>query len=65
MPTYHTTLVNHHSTIEEFIAKIIDDVYEVCPHHFIAKAPANYLKISKENLSENELIILLDFAILL
>ena len=56
--------MNHHSTIEEFIAKIIDDVYEVCPHHFIAKAPANYLKISKENLSENELIILLDFAIL-
>ena len=52
--------MNHHSTI----AKIIDDVYEVCPNHFIAKAPANYLKTVKENLSENELIILLDFAIL-
>ena len=36
----HTTLVNHYSTLEEFIAKIVD-VYEVCPHHFIAKAQAN------------------------
>ena len=57
-----TTLVNHYSTVEEFIAKIVDDVYEVCPHHFIAKAQANHLKMAKENLSENELIILLDFA---
>ena len=59
--TDRTTLVNHYSTVEEFIAKVVD-VYEVCPHHFIAKAQANHLKIAKENLSENELIILLDFA---
>ena len=58
----HTTLMNHYSTAEEFIAKVVDDVYEVCPHHFIAKAPVNHLKIAKENSSENELIILLDFA---
>ena len=57
----HTTLVNHYSTVEEFIANIVDDVYEVCPHHFIAKAQANHLKMAKENLSENELNIL-DFA---
>ena len=49
------------ATVEEFIAKIVD-VYEVCPHHFIAKTQANHLQIAKENLSENELIILLDFA---
>ena len=63
--TDRTTLVNqvnHYSTVEEFIAKIVDDVYEVCPHHFIAKAQANHIKIAKEHLSENELIILLDFA---
>ena len=54
--------MNHYSTVEEFITKIVDDVYEVCPHHFIAKAQANHLKIAKENLSGNELIILLDFA---
>ena len=57
-----TTLVNHYSTVEEFIAKIVYVVSEVCPHHFIAKAQANHLKMAKENLSENELIILLDFA---
>ena len=55
-------MVNHYSTVAEFIAKIVDDLYEVCPHHFIAKAQANHLKIAKENLSENELIISLDFA---
>ena len=58
----HTNLVNHYSTIEGFIAKIVDDVCGVCPHHFIAKAQASYLKTAKENLSENELIILLHFA---
>ena len=52
---------NPYSTVEEFIANIAD-VYKVCPHHFIAKAQANDLKITKENLSENELIILFDFA---
>ena len=57
-----TTVANHYSTVEEFVAKIVDDVYEVCPHHFIAKAQANHLKMTKENLSENELIILLDLA---
>ena len=44
------------AAVEEFIAKIVD-VYEVCPHHFIAKTQANHLQIAKENLSENELII--------
>ena len=57
-----TTLMNHYSTVEEFIAKIVDDVYEVWTHHFIAKAQANHLKVAKENLCENELIVLLDFA---
>ena len=57
-----TALVNWYATVEEFIAKIVDDVYEVCPHHFIAKAKANHLQMARENLSENELIILLDFA---
>ena len=55
-------MVIHYSTIEEFIVKIVDDVCEVYPHHFIAKAQANHLKMAKENLSENELIILLDFT---
>ena len=60
--TDRTTLVNHYSTVEEFIAKSVDDVYEVCPHQFIAMAQVNHLKMAKENLSENELIILLDIA---
>ena len=47
------TLVSHYSTVEEFIAKIVDDVYEVCPHHFIAKAQANHLKMAKAYLKMN------------
>ena len=50
----------HNSTVEEFISKTIDDVYELCPHHFISKA--NHLRIAKENLLQNKVIILLDFA---
>ena len=59
--TDRTTLVNHYSTVEEFIAKIVD-FYEVCPHHFIAEAQTNHLKIAKENLSEDKLIIFVDFG---
>ena len=40
--TDRTNFVNHYSTVEEFIVKIVDDVYEVCPHHFTAKAQANH-----------------------
>ena len=38
------------------------DVYEIFPHHFISEAQANHLRIAKENLLQNEVIILLDFA---
>ena len=57
-----TTLVSHHSTVEEFISKTIDGVYELCPHRFISKAQVNHLRTAKENLLQNEVIILLDFA---
>ena len=59
--TGRTALVSQYATVEEFIAKIVDDVYEVCLHHFIAKAQANHLKMTRGNFSENELIIILDF----
>ena len=48
-----TTLVNHYSTVEEFIAKIVVDVYEVCPHHFIAEAQANCARISLRKFTSN------------
>ena len=48
--TDHTTSVNHYSTVEEFIAKIVGGVYEVFPHHFIAKAQTNHLKMAKKKL---------------
>ena len=41
--TGRTVLVNRYAAVEEFIAKL-DDVYEVFPLHFIAKAQANHIK---------------------
>ena len=48
--------------LEEFISEPIDDVYELCPLYFISKAQANYLKTARENLLQNEVIVLLCFA---
>ena len=62
LSTDRTTLASHHSTVEAFISKTIDDVCELCPHHFISKAQANHLSVAEENLLQNEVIILLDFA---
>ena len=55
--TDRKTLVSHHSTLGEFISRTIDDVNELCPH-FISKAQANHLGTAKENLLQNEVIIL-------
>ena len=52
--TERTTLVTHHSPVEELISKTVDDVYELCHHHFISKAQAAHLRSAKENLSQNE-----------
>ena len=57
-----TTLVSHYSTVEEFISKTIDDFYELCSDHIVSKAQVNHLKTAKENLFQNKVIILLDFA---
>ena len=60
--TDRTTLASHYSTVEEFISKTIDDFYELCSDHIVSKAQGNHLKTAKENLFQNKVIILLDFA---
>ena len=50
------------STIEEYINLLSEKVFELCEHRFISEAQSNFLKYKKETVSQNEAIILLDFA---
>ena len=50
------------TTIEEYINLLSEKVFELCEHCFISKAQSNFLKYKKETVSQNEAIILLDFA---
>ena len=60
--TDRTTMNQLTSTIEKYINLLSENVFELCEHHFISKAQSNFLKYKKETVSQNEVIILLDFA---
>lgn len=49
-------------TVENFIERLSLDIYNLTRHHIISKIQMNYLKSLKINLSEQELIIIGDFA---
>jgi hypothetical protein len=42
--------------------KIAKDTLELREHHYVAKEQARYFKMRKENLQENEAVIVMDFA---
>ena len=50
------------SSVDEEITLLANKVFALCEHHFIAKAQPHYLRTLKENLQQDEVIILLDFA---
>ena len=50
------------SSVDEYITLIANEVFVLREHHFIAKAQLDYLRTRKENLQQDEAIILLDFA---
>ena len=60
--TDRTTMNQLTSTIEEYINLLSEKVFELCEHRFISKAQSNFLKYKKETVSQNEALILLDFA---
>ena len=62
LSTDQTTMNKLTSTIEEYINLLSEKVFELCEHCFISKAQSNFLKYKKETVSQNEAIILLDFA---
>lgn len=60
--TDRATIEARQLPLEEFSLELCEKVTSLTSHHFIAKHQSNYLKSSKESLTESKLIILLDFA---
>ena len=55
-------LVQQILPVEDFISLLIDKLSDLTSHSYIAKAQAKYLKKCKDELKENEVIVLGDFA---
>ena len=50
------------STVQDFIEKTCECFDNLRQHHYISKPQANYLSKLKDELKDNEAIVLLDFA---
>ncbi len=60
--TDRTTLTDHVATPQQFIELLTERTDKLAVHHFISKHQSSYFRNLKENLSQSECIILLDFA---
>lgn len=49
-------------TVDEFVEIFIDKLCVLTHHHFIAKAQSTHLKDIKQNLTENQCLVLVDFS---
>ena len=55
-------LMDDELPVDEFLEVIVEKLKKLLSHHFIYKQQQNFLKNKKETLSDNECIIILDFA---
>ena len=60
--TDRTTLVSIQQLMPEFVETACNAIHGLRPHHFINKSQSSYLKSLKQNIPENQVIILSDFA---
>lgn len=60
--TDRTKLVTQSMIVSEYIDLLIETIDALTPHSYIAKCQAKYLKSRKEDLPEDSLIVLGDFA---
>ena len=60
--TDRTELVTMKLPVDEFIESLVDKLNKLTKQSFIAKAQSSYLKQCKEDLKDDEVVILLDFA---
>lgn len=62
MSTDRTTIQTCSSTLADFVETIVKKTDELTSHHFIWKHQGAFLSTLKEQLKQNEAIIILDFA---
>ncbi|KAJ1522002.1 hypothetical protein ONE63_002324 [Megalurothrips usitatus] len=60
--TDRCSLESLNKTSEDFIETYIDQLKILLPHHYIAKEQAAYLKTAKEELGDDEVLTICDFA---
>ena len=60
--TDRTEIITIKTDLETYIEKLITKIYKLKSHHFLTKMQSGYLKKLKENIGDEEVIILLDFA---
>ena len=60
--TDRTTLHTHVKPLPEYIEILVQKLEKLASHHFIARNQADYLRSLKSRLTDQEAIILLDFA---
>lgn len=60
--TDRTALITHKAPLSEFLDIFCEKFYSLKVHHFIAKTQSAFLTSCKENLADDSIIILLDFA---
>ena len=58
----HSELMDDELPVDEFLEVIVEKLKKLLSRHFIYKRQQNFLKNKKETLSDNECIIILDFA---
>ena len=57
-----TTLVTMTKPVDEFIDELVDKVWNLSRHHFIAKTQGTFLQKLKQDISADECILLGDFS---
>lgn len=60
--TDRSTLECHSSSIDDFVEVLSDSIVKLTKHHYITKAQSKYLKSLKEDIPNDEVIILGDFS---
>ena len=62
MGTDRAEMVEINDDIETFIDKLSDSIFSLTRHHIISRKQQEYFKYMKENLPDDELIVIGDFA---
>lgn len=60
--TNRTVLTQFKESHDEFLDNLIEDIYNLIPHHFVSENQKAFLQECKENLDKDTCIILMDFA---